>query len=173
MNMQWTAMTTAERISAVDKLLETLPTAAQVAEKLGTSKSAVLGLAHRNGLNLGQQGVSPARAERKTANERRAMAHQAKEKAKEPRQRAAAPEPQPEPDKVDRRAAWLALPGSRSVPLHEVGAAECAWPLWNLDSEPKVFCGAGSQSSHHYCPAHMRLAYPRGMPPSMGERGSE
>lgn len=109
--------------------------ASQMAQRLGISRGAVLGKAHRLGLSTHKARSSPPRPK---------PAPEWKPKAK------SLP---PAPPIVDAPAPpeWL------GVRLLELGPQACRYPQG--DAVPFSFCGARKQDGSSYCQYHHRLAY--------------
>lgn len=112
---------------------EDLP-AVEIGRRLGVSKNAVLGKAHR--LDLPPRKRSIRRGGHK------------------PR----APEPRPRP--ASREApAWPAIPATLARPTLDPSGRPCCWPIGEPGRPGFGFCGRGAATGKPYCPEHVALAY--------------
>lgn len=134
--MSWTD----ERVSLLTKLWGEGKTAAEIAKELGgVTRNAVIGKAHR--LKLSNR-VSPIQQNKKS------VAPKAQAPAK------AAPAPaQPKVKKT-------ALQDNRQgIPLTDLKANQCRWPIGDPQEESFGFCGDGCLPSLPYCLEHAQVAY--------------
>lgn len=151
--------------------------AVQIAEALShkgwsVSKAAVIGRAHRTGVNLGQGRVTVTPAER-VERRREQDAANARRRRAERRESSppAAPAPAPKPVTGRKRISGGALPPLPMVADVPAEAARgillaspdlrhdaCRWPLRG-EGLGLVVCGAKAGEGASYCPVHRRMAY--------------
>lgn len=144
--MQYPKRWDADAIKAIRKLAKAGCSGSQIAGEFGASRNAIIGLCHRNGIQLG--GGDPCPKRRATCsnaiNVRRAA-----EKRKQARERVTAPIPikQPEPPPAP------VLSAPEGIRLEDLTNTTCRWPL--LDKPPQRFCGAHTDCGP-YCQEHTR-----------------
>ncbi|MCK8783218.1 GcrA cell cycle regulator [Roseomonas sp. NAR14] len=168
--MDWTA----EAIERLRALWAEGHSTAEIGRRMGVSKNAVVGKAHR--LNLpprpspihregsaepGVEGV-PARrlpAPRSTAPRAPAQAAaEAPRAAVPPPPEPAAPAPAPMPAAAPARPA-AAAPAAVVRPFQRLGARTCCWPLGEPGTPEFRFCGSEAIAGKPYCATHASLAY--------------
>lgn len=131
--MSWTD----ERVALLKRLWCEGKTAAEIAKELGNvSRNAVIGKAHR--LKLSNR-VSPIQQNKKPA----APAGKAQIQAVE----------------VKTVRKTPAQDNRKGVPLMDVKANECRWPLGDPKDQEFGFCGCRSIPGLPYCGEHAKLAY--------------
>lgn len=165
----WAEMDKAARTAAIQPLLIDGKSASEIALALGVgSRSAVLGHIYRNRLenpqargSFDQQRAKARdvqRGRRQRAQER--ASEQARERAVKATARPVVVTPDTLPHPVNRKEAWLALPGSNPRPLHELGSSDCRWPIGDpFAVAPAIFCGCDTADGQSFCEAHRRIAY--------------
>lgn len=130
--MSWTE----DRVELLTKLWGEGKTAAEIAKELGgVTRNAVIGKAHR--LKLSNR-VSPIQQNKKPTTIKPAPS------AKAP-QRAIAKAPS-----QDNR---------KTVPLTELKAGQCRWPIGDPQEENFGFCGCEAIAGLPYCVEHAKIAY--------------
>jgi len=149
--MDWTA----EAIERLRALWAEGHSTAEIGRRMGISKNAVVGKAHR--LNLSAR-PSPIRRD---ATPRPAPAPRPVRQAPMPMQRLVAvqpPRPAPAPPPAPVAAA---APVLRSFPAARprLGARSCCWPLGEPGTPGFHFCGAEPMAGKPYCTEHAALAY--------------
>lgn len=115
----------------------------QIAEQYRTTRNAIMGVCHRNGIVLG--GASPITEKCKIAAGTSTIA----EKRKQSRQRVSAPikaPPSPEPPQGP----------TGGILIHQLTNSACRWPVH--DKLPGWYCGAHAEGSS-YCAHHHARAY--------------
>ncbi|BDG70314.1 GcrA family cell cycle regulator [Roseomonas fluvialis] len=149
--MDWTT----EAIERLKALWAEGHSTAEIGRRMGISKNAVVGKAHR--LNLSAR-PSPIRRD---AMPRPAPAPRAPRPAPVPMQRLVqptairqAPPPAPPPQAS-------AAPVVRSFPSARprIGARSCCWPIGEPGTQGFRFCGADPMAGKPYCTEHAALAY--------------
>jgi GcrA cell cycle regulator len=153
--MDWTA----EAIERLKALWAEGHSTAEIGRRMGISKNAVVGKAHR--LNLSAR-PSPIRRD---AAPRPAPVPRAPRPVPAPMQRLTAapvmrtpmaPAPQPAP-----AVAAAAAPVVRSFPAARprLGARSCCWPIGEPGTSGFRFCGGEPMAGKPYCTEHAALAY--------------
>ena len=123
--------------------------ASKIGSLFGVSRSAIIGLAHRN------RDLFPMKEKKPSAR------HYQREAAKNRPPRIKAPKP-PKPVNLARLAivaaeAYDAERAYVSKPLHELSSCECHWPL--NEGAPFLFCAAVVEDDQAYCSNHFLRAY--------------
>jgi GcrA cell cycle regulator len=175
--MSWTD----ERIDQLKSLWEQGMTASQIADALGgVSRNAVIGKAHRLGL---QSRPSPVRSSDASADEPAAPTPPPAAKADPvpppPRQAAVAPEPVPvTPSSLHEPVAPASPPAPprRMVPakpsaeirdktgLLDLNDKICKWPIGHPGEPDFHFCGQPVNQGFPYCLSHCAVAYQAQLP---------
>jgi GcrA cell cycle regulator len=152
--MDWTT----EAIERLKALWAEGHSTAEIGRRMGISKNAVVGKAHR--LTL------PARPSpiRRDATPRPAPVPRAPRPAPMPLQRlAAAPAPRPAAAPATPAPPPVAAtaPVLRSFPAARprIGARSCCWPLGEPGTQGFRFCGGDPMAGKPYCAEHAALAY--------------
>jgi len=141
--MSWTP----ERISDLEKLWAEGHSTAEIGRRMGVSKNAVVGKAHRLGLPSRQSPIdAKRRAPRKPAT-----------RAKPAARRVAAPA---EPKAPAPAAAAPAAP-PRKKPVRKHSGPSCQWPFGDPRLPGFHFCGAPAEPGKPYCDEHCAMAYNR------------
>jgi GcrA cell cycle regulator len=143
--MTWTE----ERIEELVHLWDAGHSASVIGKKLGISKNAVVGKAHR--LKLPSR-PSPIRKGSGSAPRRRSAIFA------KPLIEAAAPLP-PEDPEVASEATPAVEPPRSSGKRTSAGQQSCAWPIGDPATADFHFCGEATAPGKPYCRAHCELAY--------------
>lgn len=131
--MSWTD----ERVELLTKLWGEGKTAAEIAKELGgVTRNAVIGKAHR--LKLSNR-VSPIQQNKKPAVVK-----------------AVAPAPSLPERKIQKAASQ---DNRQGVPLVDLKANQCRWPLGDPREESFGFCGCKNIAGLPYCAEHAKVAY--------------
>jgi hypothetical protein len=143
---------TIDRIEALSQYRHDGLSASQVSNRMGSSRSSVLGIIKRMrdyGV-IGFGGSAPIPDQRYRTRDTR---------------RKALPRRSPSP----RLAAMglglplfdsvMQIPGSRRIPLLDAAARECRWLDDVADGETPTCCGAMTVKGVSYCPGHRALVY--------------
>lgn len=134
--MSWTD----DRVSTLKKLWGEGKTAAEIAKELGgVTRNAVIGKAHR--LKLSNR-VSPIQQNKKVAP------------PKPQNQNTQSPAAQPR-----KRAKEYVDDGRERIPLADLQAGACRWPMGDPRESNFGFCGCEALPSLPYCLEHSQVAY--------------
>jgi len=144
--MTWTA----ERIEELVSLWDAGHSACIIGKKLGISKNAVVGKAHR--LKLPAR-PSPIRKSTNTAPRRRAAIFA------KPLMEAAAPLPLTEAEIPAQTMTHAELRPTARTKAAGGGQQSCAWPIGDPAKPDFHFCGAATAPGKPYCTQHCELAY--------------
>lgn len=144
--MGWTD----EQIEELKHLWEKGLTTGEIGKALGVSKNAVVGKAHRLGLN---SRPSPIRR-----GDDEAAAPAAAESAPAPEQKAAAPA---EPQKPAKTAVKKTAEKEKKklFTVNDLTAGSCRWPIGDPKDEDFHFCGKEALPDKPYCAEHAAIAY--------------
>lgn len=142
--MEWTE----EAIATLRRLWDEGLSTAEIGRRMGISKNAVVGKAHR--LNLSPR-PSPIRRAPGTAVPARRPAAPAPPR---PVPMVAAPPARP----ADRPAPVVAM---RPAPPLRLGSGACCWPIGDPGAPGFRFCGAPALVGKPYCADHAAIAYVR------------
>lgn len=159
----WTLMEHDERFIAIESLLGHTARYASVA--LGTTRSAVIGFAHRNGMSFGAKGREavaseimpppPIRYAPPAKRGRRKAVGEPVRKAKRSPRTNVVKTPGTSGDSWrDKAHYWQPLEGSTPLPLVDLAPCHCRWPIG--DSKPQLFCAESVAPKSSYCPTHKR-----------------
>ncbi len=131
--MSWTD----ERVTLLKKMWCEGKTAAEIAKELGNvTRNAVIGKAHR--LKLSNR-VSPIQQNKKPV---------------------AVPAGKVQPQLAERKVQKTDFQDNRKgIPLVDLKAQECRWPLGDPREAHFGFCGHASVAGLPYCAEHTRMAY--------------
>ena len=130
--MSWTD----ERVELLTKLWGEGKTAAEIAKELwGVTRNAVIGKAHR--LKLSNR-VSPIQQNKKPAPVKTAPA---------------SPTPERKVQKAPQQD------NRQGIPLTDLKANQCRWPLGDPQDESFGFCGCPALPGLPYCMEHAQIAY--------------
>jgi len=150
--MSWTA----ERIGELEKLWAEGHSTAEIGRRLGVSKNAVVGKAHRMGLPGRQSPIDAAR--RKPRKAAAPCPRPAKPAAAV---RPAAPKPAAKPEVPAQAAAKPAAAAPRPKARKAHSGPSCQWPFGDPRQPDFHFCGAPAAAGKPYCDAHCAVAYNR------------
>ena len=145
--MSWTD----ERIELLRRSWESGMTASQIAETLGegVSRNAVIGKAHRLGLQARPSPVKGGDADVPVATVEVAAA-------------VVKPDPVPRPT-LPRKTARPAAKPSRTT-LLDLSEKVCKWPIGHPGEVDFHFCGKPSKPGFPYCSDHCAIAYQAQLP---------
>jgi hypothetical protein len=144
-----------ERECELMRLVADRLTGSQIANRMGLTRSTIMGKAARMGMTIGGGRERPA--------ETREMRREARRNAARDRQRKrrGTPEPALKPDwrssvaVLGAAEAWVALPFTVPVRLVDLGKDSCRWPI---DGGTTMFCGTKAVAGKPYCPIHHRAS---------------
>ena len=143
--MEWTE----EIIEALRVLWKEGHSTAEIGRRLGVTKNAIVGKAHR--LKLSSR-PSPIRRERAPGEVRRRSAPRPRP-AHAPAVHNARPAPAPAPKPVLRAAPVVVPSYGRVLP--------CCWPIGEPGTRSFRFCDADTLPGKPYCVEHAQIAYVR------------
>ncbi|MBL0930769.1 MAG: GcrA cell cycle regulator [Alphaproteobacteria bacterium] len=148
--MDWTP----EQISELTRLWGEGLTTAEIGKRLGISKNAVVGKAHR--LHL------PARPSpiKRTGPRPQVFRQTATVRPSAPR--IAAPRPAPAAQAPTSAQALRALanqPSAKRLPMMALNSSTCRWPIGDPGDAEFHFCGEKAEDGKPYCTAHASIAY--------------
>jgi GcrA cell cycle regulator len=153
--MAWTE----DRIAMLKAGWEGGMTASQIAEQLGegVTRNAVIGKAHRLGLEARPSPVKAGEEEETAAAPVAAVAAPAA---------APAPAPQPPAPVAVRPAAKKPVRGGKvaKTTLLDLNEKICKWPIGHPGEADFHFCGKASQAGFPYCTEHCLVAYQAQLP---------
>jgi GcrA cell cycle regulator len=151
--MDWTP----EQISDLTRLWGEGLTTAEIGKRLGISKNAVVGKAHRLHLPARPSPIKrtgPRPAVYRPATPRQPSAPRAPQAPREPRA--------PSQSAQTSAAALRALanqPSAKRLPMMALSASTCRWPIGDPGDNEFHFCGERSLDGKPYCSAHASIAY--------------
>lgn len=150
--MEWTD----DRVNTLRKLCAEGLAFSRIAERLGTTRSAVIGKASR--MRIGKSPSLPSRQKPVTKFGKQILTppHVRKLRDFEAKMKAAAPKQEPKQKVVD------GAPAPLMIPLLDLTETSCRWPV--SSEPPHKFCGHEKVSGSSYCSFHSALAY-SGCPP--------
>jgi GcrA cell cycle regulator len=157
--MAWTD----ERIAILKTGWESGMTASQIAEKLGegVTRNAVIGKAHRLGLESRPSPVKPG--EENTAPAEAALAAPSPAASAGPAPAPAAAPAAPAAAKPAAKRPSRAAKAPRTT-LLDLNERICKWPIGHPGEPDFHFCGQPVQPGFPYCSEHCLLAYQAQMP---------
>ncbi len=142
---------------------------AEIGRRMGISKNAVVGKAHRLNLPprpspIRRDGAAPGNAPPRSAPPRRMTGPTLPPLPAVPGQAAGTTAPPPAAPVTVRPAPRPALPVSRPVavrpaPFRSGRMASCCWPIGEPGTKAFHFCDAEALAGKPYCAAHAQLAY--------------
>lgn len=155
----------AERTAALRRLWGEGHSASKIAAVLGdgVSRAAVLGKVHR--LKLASRKERVGYAAKVKVKAKKSHGNKGQPKAAAIRHRVAMRKPKAlrfgavhkpvAPRTISYTSGvWAALPGTTPVPLLDLGAHQCRWPLGDPREAGFGFCGCPVQDGSRYCPEH-------------------
>jgi GcrA cell cycle regulator len=158
--MSWTP----ERIEELKKLWDAGHSASEIGKKLGVSKNAVVGKAHRLKLSSRPSPIKrggPTTRRRPAASQRQAAARAATASPLLNTGATTVAEPTGKP--VSQSPFAPPVRSSRPAPTRSsrraTGTQACAWPIGDPGDPDFHFCGEQSVPGKPYCEAHCSQAY--------------
>ncbi len=157
--MEWTS----EAIATLRALWDEGHSTAEIGRRMGVSKNAVVGKAHR--LNLPAR-PSPIRREVEGGIVRPTAPLQRRPPAPRQPQPMRRPEPQPQP--MQRQPQVAAPPPVQQAPppppavvrsFPRLSNRSCCWPLGEPGTAGFRFCDEGAMAGKPYCSSHASVAY--------------
>jgi len=151
--MDWTP----EQISDLTRLWGEGLTTAEIGKRLGISKNAVVGKAHRLHLPARPSPIKrtgPRPQVYRQAAPRQPSVPRAPQAPREPRVAAQAQQ--------TSAAALRALanqPSAKRLPMMALSASTCRWPIGDPGDAEFHFCGERSLDGKPYCSSHASIAY--------------
>ncbi len=147
-----------EAIARLRALWEEGHSTAEIGRRLGVSKNAVVGKAHRLGL-----AARPSPIRREPSGKTRRPAVRRVVGSTLPPLPAASPLPELPPPLAAPRPVVAAPPAPRIVAQPRAGGRlqACCWPLGEPGTRSFRFCDAESLAGKPYCAEHAQLAYVR------------
>ena len=133
--MGWTD----EQVEELKRLWNEGLTTGDIGKALGVSKNAVVGKAHRLGLNSRPSPIRRGEEEIINTVEQNASAVEAKETKKSPK-------------KVEKAKEKL-------FTVNDLTSTSCRWPIGDPKDEDFHFCGKEALPGKPYCPEHAAVAY--------------
>ena len=164
--MEWTA----EAIETLQALWAEGHSTAEIGRRMGISKNAVVGKAHRLNLAARPSPIRREEGERPAAEApRRAQAAVAPAVAEPPPRPATAPaaaRPSP-PPRPQQPVATVPAPSRAAAPAHapvvrpfqRSSARTCCWPIGEPGTPEFRFCTAEAAGGRPYCAEHAAIAY--------------
>lgn len=149
METKWLNMSKSQKVAAVIAIYERGMTASQLSRSLGTTRSAILGLYHRNNVLVDRYPLD-------VKGGRHPSLVRAPRMAKPPRV-PAPPELSPDVKSVEALLTPKPAPTSRFVPLVDLERSDCRYVV-SWDSEA-LFCAAAAVPGYSYCSTHKALVY--------------
>lgn len=156
---------TDEAVAFVKDLLRTSHSAQQIANKMGVSRNAIIGVIARRGLNK-VNGVRPTPLPQVKMKPR--VVNKRTPEARKPTLPAVSPAPPATAEKVAPQALVEAIPAPAKtkagplLSLTELHDNHCRWPVGDPGSKGFGFCGAQRVVGSSYCEAHLKEAgWPR------------
>ena len=149
--MSWTT----ERIAELENLWAEGLSTAEIGRRLGVSKNAVVGKAHRMRLPGRQSPI-----ERKGGANRAPAKPRAKAKA-QPKPAAAPKAATPKPAPIAAAPQRSSAPPPRKRDAKPVKGPSCQWPYGDPRMDDFHFCGAPAEPGKPYCSEHCAVAYNR------------
>ena len=162
--MAWTD----ERIETLRKGWEGGKTASQIAEELGegVSRNAVIGKAHRLGLQARPSPVKGGEGEVEAPAPVAAVAKPVAAPRAKVEAVVAAPVAPPPAEKPAPRRTTRAVANAKpaKTTLLDLSERVCKWPIGHPGEADFHFCGAPSKPSFPYCEEHCLVAYQAQLP---------
>ncbi len=160
--MEWNS----EAIETLRSLWAEGHSTAEIGRRMGVSKNAVVGKAHR--LNLPAR-PSPIRREAEGANARPAVPLQRRAPTPRQPQPMRRPEPVQQPQQAPQPQQVVVAPVQMAPPppppaavvrsFPRVSNRSCCWPLGEPGTSGFRFCEEGAMSGKPYCSSHASVAY--------------
>ena len=154
--MTWTELDKA----TIKGMWEAGDSASLIADRLRTTRNAIIGLVFRNKwVSPNQHGIRPAKPAGKV---KRVVPYNVMKRVS----RASSPTPQP-PMEADPEPSIddLAIPIEQRRTMMQLTARTCRWPVGDTKSPDFFYCGAEPQEGESYCGPHCRRAFTPRQPP--------
>ncbi len=139
----------ADHIADLTRLWSEGHSARVIGDKLGRTRNSVIGKVHRLDLATRLSTIS-ARKARPPRGARAYSGAFRKSRAKPPELRVVRVKPRPQE---------VPPPEARMIPLMELTALDCKWPIGHPKESGFGFCGAWRFGNGVYCEHHTRMAY--------------
>lgn len=146
----------ADRVESLEKLWKSGLSASQIGERLGCTRSAVIGRLYRMGLRdanrtsqLHRPPVARTRRPRSAAPSSKRPARQ----SQTTHHQSASQRPYVEPDED------VVVPVGERKRLIDLGDADCRWPIGDPQHADFHFCNRSKMPGMSYCEAHAQRAY--------------
>ncbi len=162
--MSWTD----DRVELLRKLWGEGRTAAEIANELGgVTRNAVIGKAHRLKLS-GRSSPIQKSTKKRAANSNATKLKAVEKKAPVAAVKAVKVEPEAAaPVAVEKAGMSIAAmdeisekdKNKKRIPLADLGAGQCRWPLGDPRDKAFGFCGCKAQAGSVYCAEHAAIAY--------------
>jgi GcrA cell cycle regulator len=147
--MDWTP----EQISELTRLWGEGLTTAEIGKRLGISKNAVVGKAHR--LHL------PARPSpiKRTGPRPQVFRQTATVRTSAPRLSVPRAAPVAQPTSAQALRALANQPSAKRLPMMALNSTTCRWPIGDPGDAEFHFCGENALDGKPYCSSHASIAY--------------
>ncbi|CCQ72443.1 GcrA family cell cycle regulator [Magnetospira sp. QH-2] len=157
MSQDWTP----DRIKLLTELWSEGLATGEIGRRLGFTKNAVIGKAHRLGLPKRQSPIQRAAAAKKTTPRETAPAKKAsKAPAAKAEPAVAAPKPEPKPEPKPAPVAKAKKSGKNEIiTLDQLTHGMCCWPIGEPGKPDFQFCGETAVPGKPYCLPHCQIAY--------------
>ncbi|GAB6051765.1 GcrA family cell cycle regulator [Magnetospira thiophila] len=168
MTQDWTP----DRIKLLTDLWSEGLATGEIGRRLGFTKNAVIGKAHRLGLPKRQSPIQRAAAAKKPPREATSARKAPAEKPVTETPVAAAPKPEPKPKPAPKAPPQVAVtPPSphETVTLDRLSHGMCCWPTGEPGTPDFHFCGNPTVPGKPYCLPHCQVAYVKS---SKGDRSN-
>ncbi|RAI01127.1 hypothetical protein DLJ53_18090 [Acuticoccus sediminis] len=161
-NVNWTLLTPSEKTEIVKKGIRQGLSASKIAEPLGISRNAIIGVANRAGLSFGLKFVHRAGRVQKVARAAAGQAKAAPQKAVVAQKVPPIPKVTPAPplQKIEPAPVVASdpVPMTSGVAFMDLSHRSCRAPLWGQYPPVSIddfrFCGAKTIEEGSYCAEH-------------------
>lgn len=148
---EWTKLTKEQKADVVRPLAAERKSAGQIAQILGISRNAIVGVVHRNRKTITLHGNPKAGAAALRARKRDNM----RKKARLGPPKSATEATWATIERIEQNKVWQPLPGTTPADLLTRAKKGCAWPV-TVDGKT-LFCNCPvSHDKLPYCEAHLR-----------------
>lgn len=124
--------------------------------KLERTRNAIIGRAHRTGINLRGTPLDAAHASARTKRAAKALAKKEKAETMVPTpivlKKTAKPSPKPAPKQVE-------VDESKLVGIHQLNSRTCRFPVKETTPRSWLFCGELPMPNGVYCTSHAKVCY--------------